>query len=160
MNIHDLWGSGSDLTTLQMSVRSFVMFFVALILIRIGGMRIFGKRTAFDNILAIMLGAILARGITGASPFFSAVAAAGVMVIVHKILALLAIRYIVIGKIVKGIHRSLYENGEWNLKNMKVTGISRDDVMEGVRMHINSDSLDDVKEATIEKNGQVSIVRK
>ena len=160
MDIKDLFGSGEHLTALQMSVRAFVMFFITLALIRFAGMRIFGKRTAFDNILVIMLGAVLARGVVGASPFFSTVAAAAVMVIVHKILALLAMKYVWVGKIVKGIHRSLYKNGEMNAKNMKIAEISKDDLMEGVRLQINSNSLDDVQEAYIEKNGQVSIIEK
>jgi uncharacterized membrane protein YcaP (DUF421 family) len=160
MDIHELFGSGEDLTAMQMAVRSFVMFFIALALIRLGGMRIFGKKTAFDNILVIMFGAILARGVVGASPFFSTVAAAAVMVVIHKILALLAMKHIWVGKIVKGIHRSLYKNGKMNSKNMKIAAISKDDLMEGVRLEINSGSLDDVQEAIIEKNGQVSIIKK
>jgi hypothetical protein len=101
-----LFGSGEDLTPLQMGFRAFLMFFITLILIRIAGMRIFGKQTAFDSILVIMLGAVLARGVVGASPFISAVAAAAVMVAIHKILAILAMKYAWVGKIVKGIHRS------------------------------------------------------
>jgi len=160
MNLHELFGNGEDLTALQMAVRSFIMFFIALALIRLGGMRIFGKKTAFDNILVIMLGAILARGIVGASSFFSAVAAAAVMVIIHKILAWLAMKHVWVGMIVKGYRRSLYKNGEYNLKNMRITAISKDDLMEGVRLEINSDNLDEVKEVYIEKNGQVSVVKK
>ena len=82
------------------------------------------------------------------------------MVIIHKILAMLALKHIWIGKIVKGIHRSLYKNGEMNTRNMRIATISKDDLMEGVRLQINSNSLDDVKEAYIEKNGQVSIIEK
>jgi len=160
MDIKELFGSGEHLTALQMSVRAFVMFFITLALIRFAGMRIFGKKTAFDNILVIMLGAVLARGVVGASPFFSTVAAAAVMVIVHKILALLAMKHVWVGKIVKGIHRSLYKNGEMNTRNMKIAEISKDDLMEGVRLQINSNSLDDVEEAYIEKNGQVSVIEK
>jgi uncharacterized membrane protein YcaP (DUF421 family) len=160
MGINELFGRGEDLTALQMAVRSFIMFFIALALIRLGGMRIFGKKTAFDNILVIMLGAILARGVVGASPFFSAVAAAAVMVVVHKILAFLAMKHVWVGMIVKGYRRSLYKNGQFNLKNMRITSISKDDLMEGVRLEINSDNLDDVKEVHIEKNGQISVVKK
>jgi len=160
MDIKELFGSGEHLTSLQMAVRAFIMFFITLALIRFAGMRIFGKRTAFDNILVIMLGAILARGVVGASPFFSTVAASGVMVVVHKILALLALRYVWVGKIVKGIHRSLYKDGELNTKNMRIAAISKDDLMEGVRMQIHGNSLDGVKEAYIEKNGHVSIIEK
>jgi uncharacterized membrane protein YcaP (DUF421 family) len=65
-----------------------------------------------------------------------------------------------VGKIVKGIHRSLYKDGKMNAKNMRIAAISKDDLMEGVRLEINSDNLDDVKEAVIEKNGQVSIIKK
>ena len=160
MDIKELFGTGEHLTALQMAVRAFIMFFITLALIRFGGMRIFGKKTAFDNILVIMLGAILARGVVGASPFFSTVAASAVMVVVHKILALLALKHIWVGKIVKGIHRSLYKNGQMNTRNMKIAAISKDDLMEGVRLQINSNTLDDVKEAYIEKNGQVSIIEK
>jgi len=160
MDIKELFGTGEHLTALQMAVRAFIMFFITLALIRFGGMRIFGKKTAFDNILVIMLGAILARGVVGASPYFSTVAASAVMVVVHKILALLALRYVWVGKIVKGIHRSLYKDGEFNRKNMRISAISKDDLMEGVRMQIHSKSLDQVEEAYIEKNGHVSIIEK
>ena len=160
MGINELFGRSEDLTALQMAARSFIMFFIALALIRLGGMRIFGKKTAFDNILVIMLGAILARGVVGASPFFSAVAAAAVMVIVHKILAFLAMKHVWVGMIVKGYRRSLYKNGQFNLKNMRITAISKDDLMEGVRLEIHCDNLDEVKEVHIEKNGQISVVKK
>lgn len=160
MNLSDLFGSGQYLTPLQMGARAFVMFFITLALIRVGGMRIFGKRTAFDNILVIMLGAILARGVVGASPFVATVVAGAVMVAIHKVLALLALKYIWVGKIVKGVHRSLYKDGKLNERNMTISTISKDDIMEGVRMQIHNNSLDEVKEAYIEKNGHVSIVKK
>ncbi len=160
MDIKELFGSGEHLTALQMSVRAFIMFFITLALIRFAGMRIFGKRTAFDNILVIMLGAILARGVVGASPFFSTVAAAAVMVVIHRVLAWLAIDHKWVGMIVKGYRRSLYKNGQFNHRNMEITAISKDDLLEGVRLQINSNKLDDVEEVYMEKNGQLSVVEK
>lgn len=160
MDLHGLFGRSEDLTTLQMAIRSFIMFFIALALIRIAGMRIFGKKTAFDNILVIMLGAILARGVVGASAFFPAVAAASVMVIIHRILGWLAMRHAWVGMIVKGYRRSLYKDEKFNFRNMEITSISKDDVMEGVRLGIHSNKLDDVTEIYMEKNGQLSVVKK
>jgi uncharacterized membrane protein YcaP (DUF421 family) len=160
MDFNILFGSGGDLSPLQMGFRGFVMFFITLILIRIGGMRIFGKKSAFDNIIIIMLGAVLARGVVGASPFFSTVFAAAVMVIVHRVLAILAMRYIWVGKIVKGIHRTLYENGEMKDKRMKLVSISEDDLLEAVRLQINKNSLDVVDKITIEKSGELSVIEK
>jgi uncharacterized membrane protein YcaP (DUF421 family) len=160
MGIKELFGMGEHLTALQMGVRAFTMFFITLALIRFAGMRIFGKRTAFDNILVIMLGAILARGVVGASPFFSTVVAAAVMVVIHRTLAWLAIDHKWVGMIVKGYRRSLYKNGVYNHRNMEITAISKDDLLEGVRLQINSNKLDDVEEVYMEKNGLLSVVKK
>src|ERR1700741_3224100 len=126
MNINEIFGSGDDLSPLQMAARAFVMFFIALLLIRLAGMRIFGIKTAFDNIIVIMLGAILSRGVTGSSPFFSTVSAAAAMILVHKILAWLAIKHIWVGKIVKGYRRSLYHSGEIREENLRKTSLSKD----------------------------------
>jgi len=160
MNINEIFGGGEDLLPLQMAARAFIMFFIALLLIRLAGMRIFGIKTAFDNILVIMLGAILSRGVTGSSPFFSTVAAAAAMILVHKILAWLAMKHIWVGKIVKGYRRSLYHNGVMREENLRKTSISKDDLMEGVRLEINKNSLDDVEQIFIEKTGEISVVKK
>jgi len=160
MNMNDIFGTGEHLSALQMAVRAFVMFFIALLLIRLAGMRIFGIKTAFDNILVIMLGAILSRGVVGASPFFSTVAAAAAMIVVHKILAWLAMKHVWVGKIVKGYRRSLYHNGEMREDNLRKTSVSKDDLMEGVRLEINQNSLDEVEQIFIEKTGEISVVKR
>ena len=159
MNINEIFGSGPELMPWQMAARAFVIFFITLLLIRAGGMRIFGEKSAFDYVIVIMLGAILSRGITGSSPFFSTVAACATMILIHKILGWLAMKHVWIGKIVKGYRHSLYKNGEMNLKNMQKTSISKDDLMEGVRLGINSDSLEQVQQIFIEKTGKISVVK-
>ncbi|GAO44014.1 DUF421 domain-containing protein [Flavihumibacter petaseus] len=160
MDLSILWGSGEHLSPLQMGFRAFIAFFVALACIRLGGMRILGKKTAFDSIVAIMLGAILARGVVGASPFIATVTAAVVLVVIHRVLALLAMKHAWIGKIVKGEHMSLYRDGQMNERNMWKSAISKDDLHESVRLELNSESFEEVKEITIEKNGHVSVTKK
>jgi uncharacterized membrane protein YcaP (DUF421 family) len=160
MDWNAIFGSGQDLNPLQMAVRAVVMFFITLALIRFGGVRIFGKKTAVDNIIVIMLGAVLARGVVGASPFLSTVAAGTVMVVLHRVLALLATRFVWVGMIVKGIHRTLYSHGKMDERTMRRVAISKDDLLESVRVQINERTLDNVDEIKIEKNGQVSVIKK
>lgn len=136
------------------------MFFITLGLIRIGGMRIFGLKTAFDSILVIILGAVLGRGIVGASPFFSTAAAGLVMVLIHRLLSHLARTNPWVGKIVKGEHHTLYENGEFDHKMMRRHGISKDDVQEAIRSELNTHNIDQVKEVIIEKDGEMSVIKK
>jgi uncharacterized membrane protein YcaP (DUF421 family) len=155
-----LWGVEDHLDIFHMCVRAFLMFFITLALIRIGGMRIFGLKTAFDSILVIMLGAVLGRGIVGASPFFSTVAAGLVMVLVHRMLSQLSRKYTWIGKIVKGEHHSLYKDGTFDERKMKLHGISKDDLEEAVRLKINTEKIQEAKEIIIEKNGEMSVIER
>lgn len=162
MDLYDssLWGVEDKLDIWHMCVRAFLMFFITLALIRIGGMRIFGLKTAFDSILVIMLGAVLGRGIVGASPFFSTVAAGLVMVLVHRTLSTLSRTRPWLGKIVKGEHQTLYENQKFDENKMRQFGISKDDIEEAVRSKLNSQDISHVKEVIIEKNGELSVIKK
>jgi uncharacterized membrane protein YcaP (DUF421 family) len=154
------WGSGEDLTALQMSVRAVCMFFITLLLIRLSGMRTFGKNTAFDIIITIMLGAILSRGITGASSFSAVVAAAAVMVIIHRVLAMISMNSPSISKIIEGESRLLYKNGKIQWKNMKRSSLSLHDLEESIRQELNENSFDNIDEIYIESNGKISVIKK
>src|SRR5437868_2805879 len=106
--IYKLFGEGKELNALQMADRAFVMFFITLALIRISGMRAFGSKSAFDNIIAIMLGAILSRPVVGASDFFPTIVAGFVLAAIHKILALISVNNATISHLIKSKERSLY----------------------------------------------------
>ncbi|SRR5258706_10397944 len=158
--IHELLGRGEDLTSLQMSVRAVIIFFVTLILIRIGGVRMFGKRSAFDTILMITLGAVLSRAIVGASPFLAVIAASTVMVIIHRLLGFLSVKSRIIELVIKGGHTVLYRNGKIIRRNLEKTSISESDLMESVRLETKDSSLDKIEEAYLEDNGRISFILK
>jgi len=159
MDILDtVWGRGDQLSILQMSSRAFVMFFVTLILIRLGGMRIFGKKSAFDSIIVIMMGAILARGVIGASPFLSTVAASVVMIAIHRILGWAAVKSHRVNNVLKGKALVLYESGAIVWKNMKAASLSREDLLQSLRLETQQESLSIVEKAYMETNGRISFV--
>lgn len=157
--IENLFGSGPDLTSLQMALRAFVMFFIALTLIRISGMRSFGSKSAFDNIIVIMLGAILSRAVVGVSPFFATVAGAASLCVTHRLLAMLCARYHVISNLLKGKVRVLFKEGQVLRKNMLSADISNGDLEEGIRLAGNVSTFDNVKEVRMERSGQISVVK-
>ena len=108
MAIMDLWGAGDQLDPLQMAVRAFVTFFLLLVLVRLGGARIFGKMSSFDNVVVIVLGAVAARGIAGSSPYASVVAACAVIVLLHRICARLAVDHELLRRVAEGHPVPLY----------------------------------------------------
>lgn len=158
--IHFLFGEGTDLTALQMSVRTFVTFIILLILIRFAGMRTFAKRSSFDNIIVIMLGAVLARGVVGASPYFSTVAASIVMVIMHRIIAWLSVKNKKFERIVKGVYIKLYQNGALIGNNLEKTGMSENDLHESLRLETKKLTLAEIDTAFMESNGRISFILK
>jgi len=158
--ITDLFGHGSDLNSLQMSIRAIVLFFIALFLIRFTGMRVFGIQSAFDTCIIIMLGAVLSRAVVGASPFIPTVIASTALVIIHKIIANISVSNQFISHLVKGKPLSLYKDGILNEKNLKKCSLSYGDVMEEIRLISNQNNMDNVDEIFMERTGKISVIEK
>lgn len=158
--LNELFGHGKDLNSLQMSVRAISVFFIALILIRFTGMRVFGIKSAFDTCIIIMLGAILGRAIVGASPFIPTVVSSTAFVVVYKIIARLSVTHQFISHLVKGKPLSLYKDGILNDRNLKRSCLSYGDVMEEVRISLNQNSLDNISEIFMERTGKISVIEK
>jgi uncharacterized membrane protein YcaP (DUF421 family) len=158
--IHFLFGEGEKLNMLQMSMRAFVMFCIMLLLVRFTGRRAFAKKSSFDNIIVIMLGAVLARGVVGASPFWSTVAASVVMVIMHWITAWLAVKNKTVERLIKGTYIRLYDQEKLVDNNLAKTGISKNDLHESLRLETKKDTLEDIDTAYLETNGRISFILK
>ena len=158
--IHTLFGSGKDLNSLQMVCRAVLSFLMALVLIRIAGIRTFGKRSAFDNVIVIMLGSIFSRVVVGASPFVPTSLACLAFVLVHSVLGYMSVRSDLVGRLVKGQKATLYAEDKPNEANMRKAMVSEKDLMESVRLRLNSDDLSQVREIIIERNGDISVIRK
>ncbi|KAA9037256.1 DUF421 domain-containing protein [Ginsengibacter hankyongi] len=158
--IYDLFGQGQNLTSLQMSLRAIVIFFIALILLRYTGMRVFGIKSAFDTCVMIMLGAVLARAVVGASPFIATVAASAALVVVHRLIARISVSNQFLSHLVKGKPLSLYKDGILNDKNLKRCALSYGDVIEEVRISMSQNNLDNIDEIFMERTGKISVIRK
>lgn len=156
-----IFGSGNTgLDALQMSMRALVVFFVTLVLVRVGGMRAFGRNASFDTIIVIMLGAVLSRTIVGASDFAPTVAASLVLVVVHRVLAIATARFPTLERLVKGEHRPMYQDGELDRTAMLRAGISAADLDEAVRRQCHRTGLRDVERVELESSGQLSVVER
>jgi uncharacterized membrane protein YcaP (DUF421 family) len=161
INIIDGWiGHGENLSALQMSVRATIIFIVLLFLIRVGGVRIFGRRSGFDTVIVITMGSVLARGIVGASPFFATIAASAVMIVIHRLLGWLSSINRPFEKIIKGDHLVLYDKDRIVKKNLEKSSLSREDIEESLRLETKSSSLEQVETAYLETNGRISFILK
>lgn len=157
------WVLGLDADTLEsrhMVVRVVVVFVFAVLIVRLGKKRFIGESTAFDVILAVMLGSILSRAITGQSPFVPTLAAAVALVGLHWIFSQISIRWDGFGNLIKGRGRILVRDGKVDWKAMKRSNISKNDLLEALRLKAQLTHWEEVREARLERNGEISVVRK
>jgi uncharacterized membrane protein YcaP (DUF421 family) len=149
-----------DINALQMSLRAVIVFFVAIIMLRIGNKRFMGKNTALDVMLGIVFGSTVSRAITGNAPFFPTLAASLVLILLHWTLAAIAFRSKGIGHVVKGRDRLLVRDGEIQWDEMRKGHITEDDLKEAMRNQGKPPEIKEVKAAHLERNGDISIITK
>lgn len=68
--MNEWWGINENISPVEIAVRSALMFLIALLLMRMAGMRPFGKGEPFDNIITFLIGGILSRGGSGRNTIF------------------------------------------------------------------------------------------
>lgn len=149
-----------DLTIGHMAIRAVVVYFSALLMIRIGEKRFLGKNTAFDVILGIVFGSVVSRAITGSTEFFPTLAAGLVLVLLHWLFAFLSFHLDWFGSFVKGHNRTLVEEGEILWDAMRKSHISEKDLMSAVRTQASVAELDSVQAARLERSGDISVIKK
>lgn len=155
-----LFGSGPDLTPLQMSVRALVVFVAALLLLRVAGRRALGQRSPFDVCIIVLLGAVLSRAVVGASPFLATICAAAVLVVLHRLVAWWGVRSPRFERIVTGHERVLVDRGVKDEQAMQAALISEGDLREAMRKRFGDDALEQLERAVLERDGAVSLRQK
>jgi len=149
-----------DINVLQMSLRAFIVFAIAIALIRIGDKRFMGKSTALDVMLGIVFGSTISRAITGNAPFFPTLAAGLVLVLLHWMLSAIAFRSHAFGNLVKGKDRLLIRDGEIQSEALEKAHITQKDLEEALRKEGKPPEIGRVKAAHLERNGEISILYK
>lgn len=155
-----IFGEGKNLNALQMSSRGIVIFFLALMLIRISGRRSFGLRTPLDNIIIILLGAIMSRAVVGASAFIPVIVCCLVIVILHRTISYLIINNKKVSGWIEGDKLLLYKDGKFDEECMKRALVCREDIMQGVRRSALTDNLEEIDKVYMERNGEISAIKK
>ncbi len=142
----------------QTTWRTVAMYLFALIAVILGRRRFLGKASAFDVVVAITLGSILARSIDGSSPLHLTLLAAVVLVGMHRLIATLSQRLAWLGPLVKGTPVLLVQDGRVDLDGMRRAGVGARDLEEAIRLQARGTELARVRAAYLERNGSISVI--
>lgn len=155
-----IFGTGKDLDILQMCCRGVVVFIIALLLIRISGRRSFGVKNSLDNIISILLGAILSRAVVGISPFIPTVLSCLLIVLMHRVLGWVIVQQPRAAKWIEGNRILLYSDGHFIDAHLRRGLVDKEDIMQGVRKTAMTEDLSRVDKIYLERNGDISPVMK
>ena len=159
MSFSDVIGSTPhDITWWQMCLRALIVFVELLALIQIGGTRAFGKISAFDIVVGVMLGSTLSRAINGSAPFGESLVAGAALVLFHWIAGRLAFHSHAAGRIIKGRAVQLVADGQQLHDALKRYNVTDHDLQEALRMRIKSEDLAKLKDAFLERSGEISVI--
>ena len=147
-----------DLTILQVCLRGIIVLLVSLVMLRRADKRFLGKMLAFDVLLGFVLASMLARAINCSAPFIPSLVGGFFLVFVHRIFATLAFHFDWFGRLVTGDAEVLVENGRRRHDALRKNKITEKDLLEEMRINGQMSSIEAVGIATIERNGQISVV--
>jgi uncharacterized membrane protein YcaP (DUF421 family) len=148
-----------ELTFLQVSMRGIVVFVATIIMVRLSTKRSLAEKTAFDAVLIVIIGSMLARAINGSAPFFATLAGGFVLVLLHRIFGLAAYYSHAFGILVKGQPQVLVQNGRIQNKNMLWNHISEHDLEEDMRLEAKTEDLSRIRVARVERSGDISFIK-
>ena len=158
--LHALIGSqGDDITWWQMSLRAALIFLLGMLMVRFAATRAFGKWSALDISLAVVVGSNLSRAMTGSAPFLPTIVATTALLGLHAALASASARWSWLSTLTKGSSVALVKDGVADEEAMRRAGIGEGDMRMALRA-AGLDDLEDVESAALERNGDINIARR
>jgi uncharacterized membrane protein YcaP (DUF421 family) len=141
-------------------IRAAVAFLVILVLTRIVGRRELSTLEPFDLILLVTIGDLVQQGVTqndfSVTGMFLAIGTIGLLAVLFSYLPW---RFQVLRPVLEGVPIILVEEGKVVEKNVKRQRLTQEEIAAAARVQ-NIASLDEVRWAVLETNGQISFIKK
>jgi uncharacterized membrane protein YcaP (DUF421 family) len=154
----DVGNDSSNIGALATALRAIIIYVFTLAIVRFGNKRFLSKATAFDVIVAIMLGSVMSRGIGGSSPLGTTLLAGAVLLGFHGLFAFVAYHTGWFGSFVKGERVLLIEDGEIQREGMREANITENDLKQAIRLNTNHSDPSKIKTAYLERDGSISVI--
>lgn len=139
------------------ALRATFVYFYLLIIVRVLGKREIGASSAFDLIVAFMLGDVLDGVIYGDVTLLQGVVALTVIAAWHLVNAWASYKSRIIDRLTGAEPTVLVKHGEIQRRQLARERLNEDELWSELRM-MEVDDIKEVKQATLEPNGKVSVL--
>lgn len=140
------------------ALRASLIYFFLLVVVRLLGKREVGNASAFDLIVALMLGEVVDEAIYGDVSMAKGMLAIGVIALWHVVNSWASYKSRVVQKLTSAQPAVLVENGKIKEDALAKERLNEMEVFADLRL-MGIDDIREVKLATLEPNGQVSVLQ-
>ncbi|HEX5840212.1 MAG TPA: YetF domain-containing protein [Anaerolineales bacterium] len=140
------------------ALRATFVYFYLLILVRLLGKREIGASSAFDLLVALMLGDVVDEVIYGEVTIAQGAVAMAIIAVWHLVNAFASYKSEFIDKLTGAPPTVLVKNGRIQRKELARERINETELFSGLRL-MDVDDIKEVKQATLEPNGQISVLK-
>ena len=158
MSLTDLVGQTGHVTWWQECARALLIFAYGLVVLRIAGRRVFGKWSALDIIVSVVVGSNLSRALTGGASLVGTLAATTLLMVLHGVLARAAVRAPWFSALVEGRAIPLARDGEAEKAALLHESISRCDLEEALRQS-GVEHVADTRLIMLEPSGKITVLK-
>lgn len=152
-------GQGGDLQWWQECARAALIFAYGLLIFRLAGRRIFGKWSALDVIVSLIVGSNLSRALTGNADLWGTLAATTLLIVLHGLVAQLVARSQVFSRLFEGRALPVLSAGETDRRRLRLHAISDADFLEALRAR-GIDNPAEARAVILEPSGKISVLRR
>lgn len=156
-----LFGTVHNVTLAQECARAALVFIYGFFILRIAGRRAFGKWSALDFVVSIVIGSSLARVITGEAPINGTFCAAAIMIVMHWALSWGVAHSDAFSRLIEGTTVQLSDGASIYEDIRKAHLVSNADLEEAMRMEGLGGLVDlsETKRLHLEPSGKISVVK-
>ena len=140
------------------ALRASAIYVFLLIVLRILGKRTVGHATAFDFMVALILGEVVDEPIYGDVPMAQALVAIGVIAAWHYVNSWLSYRSPRFDHLAGGSPTVLVRDGVIDRRGMRTERVNHEELWSMLRLN-GIDRLEDVREARLEPDGMLSVLK-
>ena len=156
--LDSVFGADGHLAWWQECARAVVIFAYGLALVRLAGRRVFGKWSALDIIVSIIVGSNLSRALTGSAALLGTLAATTLLMALHWLLAHAAARSSRLSELVEGPAIELARDGTPEPSTLARAAVSEGDLGEALRQ-AGVGRVAETRRITLEPSGKITVLK-
>jgi len=153
-----VFGAKGQVSLLQECARAALVFLYGLMLVRFAGRRVFGKWSALDIIVSIVVGSNLSRALTGSAPLAGTLAGTALLMALHWLFAQGASRSRMVSRLVEGSPVELARAGALDDRARRRWAVSEADLREALRQS-GIEQVDQARLLVLEPSGKISVLK-